>query len=307
MSTGTASHTTACPITELRHIAVGVDPAAQSRDAALLASRIAAATDGDLMLMTVEPELPLLLPGADQRRARRETETMLSRIRAVDASGARTAITTDLSVARGIRRLARTEHRHLVVVGSRSHGPAGEVSVGHNVRQLLNGLQGALAIAPRGLSAHPDFQLGRIGVGFDGGPEAATALAAAATLVRGSDAELVVRGVIDDRVPALGWPHVWMGAIMQAWTEVMDDEARDLERQIEGAISDLKIKATVEITRGRSAEELRELSAELDLLVIGSRRWGPLARLLLGGTGEGLVHGSRCPLLIVPRPADTHE
>ncbi len=98
-----------------------------------------------------------------------------------------------------------------------------------------------------------------------------------------------------------------MGAIMESWIEVMDEEAKALEGQIETAVSELKVEASVEVTRGRSAHALRELSAELDLLVIGSRRWGPLARLLLGGTGEGLVHGSRCSLLLVPRPADTHE
>jgi nucleotide-binding universal stress UspA family protein len=27
-----------------------------------------------------------------------------------------------------------------------------------------------------------------------------------------------------------------------------------------------------------------------------------MARLLLGGTGEALVHGAQCSLLIVPRP-----
>jgi nucleotide-binding universal stress UspA family protein len=39
-----------------------------------------------------------------------------------------------------------------------------------------------------------------------------------------------------------------------------------------------------------------------DLLVIGSRRWGALAGLLLGGTGEALAHGAYCSLLFVPRP-----
>jgi nucleotide-binding universal stress UspA family protein len=42
--------------------------------------------------------------------------------------------------------------------------------------------------------------------------------------------------------------------------------------------------------------------------VVGSRRWGPVARLLLGSTGEALLHDARCSALIVPRadesPAD---
>ncbi|MGH2866670.1 MAG: universal stress protein [Solirubrobacteraceae bacterium] len=37
------------------------------------------------------------------------------------------------------------------------------------------------------------------------------------------------------------------------------------------------------------------------LLVIGSRRWGPIARVILGSTGETLLHGASCPILVVPR------
>jgi nucleotide-binding universal stress UspA family protein len=58
-----------------------------------------------------------------------------------------------------------------------------------------------------------------------------------------------------------------------------------------------------EVLRGRPAEALLALSREVDLLVIGSRRWGPMARVLLGGTGETLLHGAHCPMLVVPRPS----
>jgi nucleotide-binding universal stress UspA family protein len=54
----------------------------------------------------------------------------------------------------------------------------------------------------------------------------------------------------------------------------------------------------------RMRDVLTELGREVDLLVFGSRRWGPVAWLVLGGTGETLVHGSHCPVAIVPRPAD---
>jgi nucleotide-binding universal stress UspA family protein len=47
---------------------------------------------------------------------------------------------------------------------------------------------------------------------------------------------------------------------------------------------------------------LDELSDEVDLLVIGSRRWGPLTRVLLSGTGEALMHGARSSIMVVPRP-----
>jgi nucleotide-binding universal stress UspA family protein len=54
--------------------------------------------------------------------------------------------------------------------------------------------------------------------------------------------------------------------------------------------------------RGRPADRLLELCADVDLLVIGSRRWGAVARLMLGSTGEALMHDASCPVLVVPRP-----
>jgi nucleotide-binding universal stress UspA family protein len=58
----------------------------------------------------------------------------------------------------------------------------------------------------------------------------------------------------------------------------------------------------VDLRRGHPTTLLDELSDDVDLIVIGSRRWGPLTRVLLGGTGESLMHGSRCSVMVVPRP-----
>jgi len=59
-----------------------------------------------------------------------------------------------------------------------------------------------------------------------------------------------------------------------------------------------------EVARGRPASALLELSRGVDLLVIGSRRWGMVARLVLGSTGEALLHDAECPVLVVPRPPE---
>lgn len=285
----------------LDRIAAAIDPSSASEDAAVLATAIADATDADLILMAIEPELPLMLPGGNWRRMRRETQTLLSRVRDSHAPGARLAIDTDLSAPRGLRRLARSAHRQLLVVGSSACGPVGEVSIGPNSRQLIDYLDCALAIAPRELRLAGPLELRRIGVGFDGGEEALAALASAATLAAGGGAELIVRTVVDDRIPPLGWPQLWKQSFVVAWEQVMDEQARALSAQLQGAAADLDIAYTEQIERGRAADSLRELSADVDLLVIGSRRWGLMARLLLGGTGEALVNGAHCSLLIVPR------
>lgn len=61
-----------------------------------------------------------------------------------------------------------------------------------------------------------------------------------------------------------------------------------------------------EVVIGSAAAELARLSAATDLLVIGSRRWGSIARVVSGSTGEALLHGgSCCPVLLVARPRTT--
>jgi nucleotide-binding universal stress UspA family protein len=292
------------PITpiHLERIAAAVNSHPEGEDAAVLATAISRAVHGDLILASVEPELPLVLPGADWRRKRRETETMLGRTRETFAPATRFAIDSDLSDARGLKRVLSQEHRQLVVCGSSHRGDTGTASIGHTTRQLVQDGHYALAIAARGLSGHGELAITRVGVGYDGGPEACTALAWAAAIAEGCGAHLTVRGVINDCIPALGWPSLWIEPFRECWNEVMDEEVKALRTSIEATTAGLSVPVTATVDRDVPSASLLDLSAVTDLLVIGSRRWGPLARLLLGGTGEALVHGAHCSLLIVPRP-----
>ena len=52
---------------------------------------------------------------------------------------------------------------------------------------------------------------------------------------------------------------------------------------------------------GQPAEELAPYSASLDLLIVGSRGYGPIGRLIHGSTSQQLAHSARCPLLVLTR------
>jgi nucleotide-binding universal stress UspA family protein len=52
---------------------------------------------------------------------------------------------------------------------------------------------------------------------------------------------------------------------------------------------------------GLTGEELAELGDEVDMLVAGSRGYGPVKRLVLGSTSEYLERRARCSLLVLPR------
>jgi nucleotide-binding universal stress UspA family protein len=58
---------------------------------------------------------------------------------------------------------------------------------------------------------------------------------------------------------------------------------------------------------GMPGEELALYSVSLDLLVVGSRSYGPIGRLVHGSTAQKLARTARCPLLVLTRgaqPAD---
>jgi nucleotide-binding universal stress UspA family protein len=282
-------------------IAAAIDGYEAGQDAAALGARIAHATGAELMLVAVHPDPMVVLPEELGWRAlHKQAEALLRETRDAVEPAARITVETDWSVARALERVVRREHRDLLAVGSSRAAPAGRVRIGRVTRQLLCHCESALAIAPQGMHAAPDHGFKTIGVGFDGGQESRDALAAAASIAASAGATLRVRGVVDDRIPAVGWSHARQDRILAMWDEVLGPQAQSLDAQARAAAGP---DATVEALTGDPVEALREFSEEVDLLVIGSRRWGGAERVLLGSTGEGLAHDAACPLLIVPRAA----
>jgi nucleotide-binding universal stress UspA family protein len=291
--------------TTVSRIAVGVDGYPEGKDAVVLAAAIARVTQAELMLVAVHPDPLVVLPEElNWKSLEKQAATMLAEVRDSLAPDARTVVETDLSVPRALERVVRREHRDLLVVGSSRHGPEGRVRIGKRTRQLLCHFKCALAIAPRGVHDRPVQELRRIGVGYDGGPESEAALALAGSIALAAGAELRLCGVVDDRLPPIGWSALATGgAAVPRWEEAVLAQIGSLRELAFSAAEVTGANAHAEVLRGRPADALLKLSAEMDLLVIGSRRWGPVARLLLGSTGEALAHDAGCPLLVAPRPA----
>ncbi|MGO9905010.1 MAG: universal stress protein [Solirubrobacteraceae bacterium] len=286
----------------IARIAAGIDGFPEGRDAAALGHVLAQATGAEMMLVAVHSAA--LLPAPPElsfRRQRQEAERILREVRGSDAPGSRTATASDFSVPRALLRVVRRHHCDLLVVGSTREGPEGRVQIGNRTRQLLGQFKCALAVAPRGLHADPP-PLHRIGVGYDGGPEAEAALALAACIALGAGAEVRLQAVVDDRQPPFAWSGLG-GNLAAEWDEVIKDEMNEIREQAAAAARQTRAQVEVAVARGRPSDALLKLSETVDLLLIGSRRWGPTKRLLLGSTGEALMHGASCPVLAVPRPS----
>ncbi|HTW20296.1 MAG TPA: universal stress protein, partial [Mycobacteriales bacterium] len=291
---------------EVKHIVVGSDGSPEGSDALVLGAALASVSGATLDLVGVFSLPLLLIPNVSEGRAlRRATERALGEQRRQFAPTALVRTVADRSYARALGRFAQRARADIVVIGSSRHAPAGRCEIGRHSRQLLSEAPFALAIAKRGLH-RTGAELQSIGVGYEGGPESATAAAFASALSRAASAQLRVLTVAEDSVPAFTAAE-WM-AVGSDWDSLRSSRLQKAREEAEELAADLPVRSEVLAAVGDPGTQLREWSDDVDLTVVGSRRWGAIARLVSGSVGETLVSDAGSSVLIVPRPtADKHR
>lgn len=144
-------------------------------------------------------------------------------------------------------------------------------------------------------SVRPD----RILVAVDGSPasKVATDWAARNAAMRHVPLKLVV--VISP--PAImGFPELPVPSVYFDWQagegrKVLDDALAVVAE----ATGDTPIEVTSEAVTGSTVPTLVELSKDAQLIVVGCRGQGALARGLLGSVSSGLVHHAHCPVAVI--------
>lgn len=278
----------------LRNILVGVDGHAGGRDAIALAKKLLQG-GGELTLAHVYSDHPYRWRGSPPERDVRKPEQISELL---ETAGKEADVHAALrwrespSVGRGLHELCEVIEADLLVVGSSRHGLLGRVLIGDDTHAALNGAPCAIAIAPAGY-AHRAGGIGKIGVGYNGSSESKNALAAARTMAAEAGATLSALEVVSLPTYAfVGGPAPFGDAI----EELVDDA-----RQRVAALGAVEAHAVY----GIPAEELSVYSSSIDLLVVGSRGYGPIGRLVHGSTSQQLARTARCPLLVLARTAHT--
>jgi nucleotide-binding universal stress UspA family protein len=219
------------------------------------------------------------------------------------------------SPAKKLFGLAERGQAELIVLGSTHRGSRGRVAPGSVAEHLLNGARCRLAIAPRGyararatLAADASAEEADavsagtvppsvreeprvIGVGFNGTLEAHGALEEAAELARRAAASM--------RVVAVDAPPP-----KQLEPQAAAETAGRLQASLHDAVAELpsELRALPVYVKGEPAEKLLEQAGEgVDLLVLGSRGFGPVLRLLLGSVAGRVIRDAPCPVLVMPR------
>jgi nucleotide-binding universal stress UspA family protein len=194
--------------------------------------------------------------------------------------------------------LAEEEQVDLIVIGSPHRGAIGRALIGSVAEGLLHGATIPTVAAPRGYAqaVHSGFNV--IGVAYDGSPESKLALVYAQGLAVQSGATIRILSVQE---PIAAMP----GAV--GYTPPPQIDPQELIDEALETI-DVELEAVGYRLVGPIAAGLAGACEDgVDILIAGSRGYGPAGRVLLGSVSTQLIHKAPCPVLVVPRGKKSNE
>ena len=282
-----------------RKIIVGHDLHSGGADALALGRQLAKASDAQLVVAGIFPIGAL--PAGFESSWIDEQEKVAKEIQSIaDEAGAEAEAFPSRSPGLGLHALAEEIDADLVVVGSSRHSTAGQILAGNVGLGLLHGAPCAVAIAPRGYADNPTG-ISTIVAGVDGGQDSRVALEAATDLADVSGATLKLVAVAQDPPIVYGKGGGGMGGINELKEAIEEQARKDLDEASEST-GDVPSEATV--LSGDPAEKLAEAASPGSIVVVGSRGYGPVRRVLLGSVSTELMRSAPCPVLVHPRGAE---
>lgn len=211
---------------------------------------------------------------------------------AADITGS-TDVRPASSTAAGLHQMAEDLECDLLVVGSPERQRPGHALMGGHFRRTLHAAPCAVAVAPRGY-ADDDQTVTNVGVGYEETAVGDATLETARGIALGLDAGLDVMSVV---VPLSSpWASEPYALLVELDT-LLEARVREAQTRLE-ALEGCKVL----VRRGEPTEQLLEFSRDVSLLVLGSRGYGPVRRMLLGSTSNTVVQDAACPVLVLRHP-----
>ncbi len=130
-------------------------------------------------------------------------------------------------------------------------------------------------------------------VGFDGSDSGHDGLALSMGLAKASGARIVVAYVYDESLSA---------SSAEAADELADHAEAVLTsaREQVGQVLDVSFRGVASSSPAHGIHELA-MTCDADLIVVGSRRLGPLTRVALGGVSRQVIYAAPCAVALAPR------
>jgi nucleotide-binding universal stress UspA family protein len=288
-------------------ILVGYDAKTSDRAPVLFGVAAARFTDAPLIVATADAAHP----ASDGVATAQLQEDLLS-----DASEALARVGEDLepeglaievrrvqstSAARALHETAEAEDAGLLVVGSTRRGTVGRILPGSTAERLMHGAPCPLCVVPH--EWQPRGGLRAIGAAYVDTPEGWEALHSAHALARRAGATLRVITVARLGFASYGETEARTAERGGRGFEDVEGEHRvRAEHAANDAVAALGDDVTVEVDAFLEdpADALIRVSQNLDLLVCGSRGYGPVRTVLLGGVSRRVTASAHCPVIVLP-------
>jgi nucleotide-binding universal stress UspA family protein len=206
-------------------------------------------------------------------------------------------VATSSSVGHGLVAAADDLDAVCIVIGSCHRGAIGRTALGSVGNSLIHGSPCAVAVAPSGFAETKDPFL-QIGVAFDGTPEAWAALETGIGMAERTHARLSVVTVSDftSHVPATAFNLLASGEVTNAERE---EKRRVLDLALARVPEGLPVKGR--LLSGVPGDMLSKASQDVDLMIIGSKGYGPIRRVFAGSVATHVLHHAHSAVMVLPR------
>src|SRR5436190_3062473 len=203
------------------------------------------------------------------------------------------------SAPRALHDAAEKTGAGLLVIGSTNRGQSGRMAIGSTAQRLMHGAPCPIAVVPH--EWEPGGGVQTIGVAYVDAPEGHEALRAGATLAKATGGKL--------RVLSAAKPHGFSAthgggdAMTHAVTyeDIGSALRADAERGVMEIVGEAGVPIEPDVSVGDPAEFLIGASKHVDLLVCGSRGYGPRRAVLLGGVSGRVTAEAHCPVIVLAR------
>ena len=285
-------------------ILIAVDGSERSEDAVAFGRELALAAGAPVILATADRSDPFR-PGAHAHDVflREEANATLARLAPAleDVHNVELRpLVTDTSPAHALQQTAEEEDAGIIVVGSSHTGRLGRVLPGSTAERLLHGAPCPVAVVPLGYRTHATPAQPVVGCAYRSTEDGAAALGAAEELALALSGSLRVMQVIEPLARLYDSGEMPLN-VPEINASIYADTERVLMERAARLSSNLESEATLQ--SGKPADVLIGLSETVDILVMGSRGYGPLKAVLLGGVSGQVIRSAACPVVVVPRRA----
>jgi nucleotide-binding universal stress UspA family protein len=284
-------------------VVIGYDGSEASEDAVAFGLTWCRSTGDVPIIATVYPEEhPLGAGRVDVEWAtyvREQAEIIQDNARATVGDAALYRNVASTSAAHGLADLAEDVEAAMVIVGTSQETSLARTLLGSSVERLLHGATVPVTVVPPGWRQAAPDRISSVGVAYIDTRDAREALRVAVRVAQRVPARLTLYTVLGQSSER--YSYLVGRRDEQAYVEIARESfSKALEFAAAGIPPELEPRTV--LLEGPVVESLAALGPdEVDLLMCGSRGYGPARRVLLGGVSSRLIRRARLPVAVVPR------